>query len=578
MAQARHAILGMGTPERTARQRGGSTRVVARHPDTQRKEDAVSRDQPLLELQRVAGNQAVAGVIRRWQAENSLLRGLDSGRPSIDVQRRVIESGAEKAELEQLDLGSEAGMSESMKRNKHQIVRGEKDKEHHNVTITNAHFVGGYEHAGADHPVPHIRVGDRALAKGGDTLRQLQVDYNAYTPSLKPTLRGMGRLKDLENAGAKLDPAAVEADPALAAKFAMNPGQFAQKDQRAVAFNAWSAEAKREEIAVAKVAAGYQQLRAAITGFRRAEYLLQGRNKQAALEGAEAKKEKIDQTVETLHKIVDVSFKALEGLEQIESFMESGVELKELSAAEEEVAKHETNEQAAESRKDVYKQTRSKQQAAMDAGKWSKDKVAWMRKHAGDWAKEGGLTLDNVLIFATGNAAEYQQLTTQINNLKADLVELKFNEETLEIKEASERLDGMKLEVGIRIREAKADRESARAAAGTFGHVMGGDEGTLAMFAAQAYEDLATFGGAADRQRRTTLDSRLGWLLAFLQNNKDIARGHDWADDWLTLGEWGQNLVEQRDFFSERTPEWISRARAWNEFLARMTGGGLTRD
>jgi len=55
-----------------------------------------------------------------------------------------IESGAEKAELEQLDLGSETGMPESMKRNKHQIARGERDREHHNVTITNAHFVGGY--------------------------------------------------------------------------------------------------------------------------------------------------------------------------------------------------------------------------------------------------------------------------------------------------------------------------------------------------------------------------------------------------------------------------------------------------
>ncbi len=491
----------------------------------------------VIELQRTAGNSAVTAAI----------------------QRKAIASGGETAALEDLDLTDQSAISPSIRAKDQAIARSDKDRAHHNVTITNKNYVGGYENAGADHPVPTIHVGTEGRAAGGETLLQLQSDYNAYTPLLRATLKSMGRLKDLDAAGAKLDPAALKADPKVAAKFTSTA---ASGKLAGVALNAWSDQATEEEIAVESMRAGFQQLNAAIHGFRAAETMLKHRQKQAKLENAEAKKEKIDQTVETLEKIVDTCFKAYEMAEGIETFLDTTRDVKDLEAVE---------------AKESYKESHSKQQSLGRAATVVEQQIQKHKGKAKDWLKEGGLTFKNVLIFATNNEQEYEQLTTQIAQLKSDLADLEFKKEDEQIREAEDQLEGMKLEIGVRIKQTRAKRDAARAAAGSFGDIMAGDEGTLAMYAAQAYMDLAINGGAANRQRESRIDPYLGWLYGFLKDNAYVALGHGWKPDWNDLQEWGQEMVEQRDFFSGKQPDWSKKAAEWNAFFEEVTAGPLVK-
>jgi hypothetical protein len=223
------------------------------------------------------------------------------------------------------------------------------------------------------------------------------------------------------------------------------------------------------------------------------------------------------------------------------------------------------------------KRTKSMQQSLGSGAAALGEQLKKRHSQVESWAKSGGITLKNVLLVATGNAKEYEELTQQIGVLKNGIAQLGFDIETSQINQAQEQLDGMKLEVGVRTRGAAAKQGEARAAARTFGQGVGGSEGALAMYAAQAYQDLALFGGEADKLRRTRIDRYLGWLFAFVKDSPYVAEGHGWYEDWITLRDWGQQMVEQRDFFSTRVPEWKQKAMAWNDFFATMTGGGVMK-
>jgi hypothetical protein len=443
------------------------------------------------------------------------------------------------------------------------------------VNIFNANYVGGYETAGALQAVSTLHVGPKARNAGGKTLVRLELDYNDYVPLLHSTLRAMGRLKDLANAGAKLDPAAVAADRKLAAHFGrLDAERGADSDPRRD-FDIWSGHATEEPIAIASMGAGFHQLRAAIKGFRAAEDMLKRRRKQAMLANAESQKREIDEKVETLEKIVDTCFKAAEAAEFVESTIELSAELRELETVEGVGGK--TITMTRQQSQGWGERTRSAQQSLGSAAATLGEQLKLRHKKVESWLKEGGITLKNVLIFATGDAKEYEQLTKDISTLKNGIAQLGFDIETNQIEQAEEQLQGMKLELGVRGRLARAKQGEARAAARTFGEGMAGREGMLAMYAAQAYQDLALFGGEADRLRRARIDPYLDWLYGFVKDSPYVAEGNGWYDDWAILRDWGQQMVEQREFFSARTPEWLQRAAQWNEFFANMTGGPLVR-
>jgi hypothetical protein len=491
----------------------------------------------------------------------------------------AVTAGAETASLQELDLDPAlASMPADMKRKWVGTARTE-ERGRKGVTIFNANFLGGNEMAGVLHEVPTIHIGPAARAEGGETLIQLQLDYNDYVPLLHATLRAMGRLKDLDNAGAKLDPAAVMADPKLAAHFKPLDATHGKDKDRVNDligdFDTWSGHATEEQIAVASMGAGFDQLKAAISGFRAAEGMLRRRQKEAKLAGDESKKAAIDEKVETLVKIVETCFKAVEYAESVESLIEMSTEFHELETVEGVGGK--TSTMTKQQSEGWGKRTESTQQSLGSAAAKIGEQLKKQHTRVESWMKEGGVTLKNVLIFATHDAKEYDQLTHDISQLKNDIAQLGYNIETDKIREAEKQLEGMKLEIGVRTKTARAKQGEARAAARTFGTGMAGNEGALAMFAAQAYQDLALFGGEADRLRRTRIDRYTGWLYAFVADSPYVAKGHGWYEDWITLRDWGQYLVEQRDFFTPRVPEWQQKAAQWNEFFAEMTGGGLLK-
>jgi Domain of unknown function (DUF4157) len=485
-------------------------------------------------------------------------------------------AGAERESLEDLDIQSDtAWMSEDMKKKQHSIARAEKDRAHRNVTIFNANYVGSYEREGMMHEVPTIHIGPKGRAAGGETLVQLEIDYNDYVPLLRSTLRAMGRLKDLDNAGAKLDPGTLAADPRLAKGFKPLNAERPADNEKIGDFDTWSAHATEERIAIASMGAGFHQLKAAISGFRAAEGMLKRRKKQGDLAVSESKKAVIDQKVEMLEKIIDKCFKAVEMAQGIEAMLAFSPEFKELETIEGPGGKKSTmTHQQSEG---WGKRTRSMEQSIGGAAATMGEQLKKRHTQVESWLKEGGVTLKNVLIFATGDAKEYERLTQEISRLKNDIAQLGFDIETDTIKQAEEQLEGMKLEIGVRTQQAGAKKGQARAAARTFGQSMAGGEGALAMYAAQAYQDLALFGGEADRLRKARIDRYLGWLYGFLKDTPWVAEGHGWYDDWIVMREWGQQMVEQREFFSRRTPEWQQKATQWNAFFATLTGGGLVK-
>jgi hypothetical protein len=461
----------------------------------------LSREEHLLRLQRTAGNQAVSTLIETNRATGAT------------IQRNVA-TGTEQSQLEELEIVSDSGMTAAQKKKSQASARRDQMYPgNRKVTIVNPNYVGSYEHAGADHPVPTIQVGSEARVRGGGRLGKLQTEYDTYTPSLRATLKAMGRLKDLDNAGAKIDPAALKSDPKLAARFGGRAGDHSKE------FHTWSALATDQGDTVKDMQVGFEHLKAALFGFRAAQNLLEQRQKRGQLEEAKSKKKEIDETMETLVSIIETCRKAYDWSEALE-----GAAL--------------ANE-------------------AVDASGIKQE------------------VKQELLLFATGKSKEYKRLTKQIEALQKNLVALKFKEESDRINESFTELGAMQKEVQNRVGHASHKGGQARAAAGDFGTAMAGEDGALAMFAAQAYQDLAFHGSSADDQRRGRIDPHLTWLFGFLEHDRKRAEAERWTEDWSILVEWGQQMVEQRNFFSERTPEWNKKAAAWNEFFVELTGGPL---
>jgi hypothetical protein len=201
-----------------------------------------------------------------------------------------------------------------------------------------------------------------------------------------------------------------------------------------------------------------------------------------------------------------------------------------------------------------------------------------LSRHKADiekWAKSSGLTLKNVFLVCTGDYAKYGALKDDIAIAKQKVEQLGMDIETQQIKQAEVQLDGMVMEVNVRAEKVGVQQRTARGAAGAFGGVVGGDDGTLAMYAAQAYKDLTLFGGEASREHKAKLAPRLGWLGGLLDDTKYTVGKAGSMDEWRDVYEWAVGMGEQQEFLDERLPDWNAKSAAWNQFFAQMTGSGV---
>jgi hypothetical protein len=438
--------------------------------------------------------------------------------------------------------------------------------------------VGDYEQRAGDAIAELSPLSISAQAKNhangeGVPIVNYERDYNAYLFPLKATFRAMGRLGDLARAGAPLDPVKAKADPAF-----RKMTEKLRPDSRGehASFDQWSEQQSELRIATLGHEASYAQLQAALTGFQAAQYKLDRMRKQAEKESAEGKKAQIDQTIDTLVKIIDVSKMAISTVSKIDTLMNMSWAPSDVDG--DAIGKTADEQQAIDDALAAGKSTRGRGQKAVDAA----TKIAGALKVSADkakgWLEGAGFSTRDLLMVATGNAKEYDELTRKINTLNAQIQNLGVDIEMTEIKQAEQALAGFNMQFNVSSMGVASERKQARDAAGSFGSA-GGTEGKMAMYVVNAYEELALFGGHADQQRKAKLDAKSDNIEGYLMYHhvQWYYLGHELKADYNELLNNVALVHQQRDYFSEKVPEWKARKEAWEQYLEDLTGKDLVK-
>jgi hypothetical protein len=449
--------------------------------------------------------------------------------------------------------------------------------------LVNPNATGGFEKRAIEMGALGETLHTSAAVKNdiGSGLVEYETGYNMHTAPLKSTLRSMGRLKDMQSAGAHMDPAALSADKALAGKF--HKVSFTEKagatghdgDARA-AYNQWTEQQQEMEVATVAYEAGQQILVGAIHHFTKAQMMLQKRSKQGEMEGVKAKKGEIDAAADTLVDIVNVSMSALNAVSTIDSMVNKTFEASDTSASEHAYGGgKQTQEEfeAADKAETKANSTTSKQQSLGSMAERSGNAI---KAHAGKvqgWLDKGGVSLKDIMIVAMGDAAAYDKYTKQIEKLKQQLAALDLDIENEEIKSAETSLNGFQLDLAARKKMVSIKTLSTRAASQTFAQQLdSGTGGVLAMMTAEAYQELAMNGAQADQQRHQ-IDRFVPWLDRVVGDKKLRFEAEGWGEDFNAIRHNVISMYGEKEHFATHLPEWKSKAAAWKSFLAEMMGG-----
>ncbi len=433
--------------------------------------------------------------------------------------------------------------------------------------------VGAYEQRGREaaevlSPLSIANGPKTHAAQDGSPIVNYENDYNRYLFPLKATLRAMGRLSDLNSAGAPMTPDKAARPERLSVTD--------KKDGDAInAFNDWSAEQTELTMSVLSYSASDMKLLAAMTGYQGAQQKMLRMRKEAEKQGDQAKKGEIDATVDTLMQIIEVSKMALNTMAMVEGALSKTWDPTDVDAAN--IGKTADEQKGIDDALAAGKTTRSRGQKGVDAA----TKLAGALKvgvdRAQGWLAGAGFGMRDLLIVATGNAAEYDRLTRNIQKLDIDIKNLGLDIELSEIKQAKEALDGFSMELGVQSKTVNAERMQARKAAASFGQQLGkGQDGVLTMYVANAYEELSMFGVQAELQRHK-LDGKVDRMDLYLgdKSTQWYYRGHDWVSDWQELVENVTIVKQHRDYFPSKVTEWQQRNSAWEAYLKEITGSDL---
>lgn len=176
----------------------------------------------------------------------------------------------------------------------------------------------------------------------------------------------------------------------------------------------------------------------------------------------------------------------------------------------------------------------------------------------------------DLFIVADGDAAKYDQLTKDIKRIDELSAKWKDNEFDMAVKKANTALDGAVMEVHARQMGNKGDSVDARRFASDFNAAMGGgSEGELAMYAAEAYQELSVHGDNASDVRTRMVDGPwkkvYNWMNNYPAAIKDTLAGRDAK----ALADNLQEVREEREFLNGSLPEWKERAAEWSHFFKR---------
>jgi hypothetical protein len=454
-----------------------------------------------------------------------------------------------------------------------------------------------------------LHIGAEIKKDGGPAIGQYEAAYNSYSIPLRSTLRSMGRLRDVSLTGAPMTPAEMMRNPKLAARF-KNLSLAGQSDANATqmfqerAYQDWAQSQTKTSIDVQRFGSSQHELASVLTDYRRVQKLIAQRKAEAKQAGKHGELDEINEAAETLARIVEVSVEAWSTAGLIEEEMASQVAGFNANAeglgSTDDLPLNKDVDWEKGTGEDPLGRTsprslpKGKGQKAGDLadtvaqgskmggtiGKEVNEKIRKIVKEKAGNSTTFSISMKDMFVLAMGKGDEYVRLQRDIIALDAKIKKLKIDQEVDTIHSAGERMKGMKLEFSAIRNEVRADRKAARADAKVFGRTLGaGNEGVMAMYAAEAYQELAAFGALADQQRKDMVDPTWGQVAGYLQRvdeKRFIAIGAE--SDAIALNENVHAVREQRAFFAKHLPEWQQRAHQWSAFLGGKTGTPLVAE
>lgn len=449
-----------------------------------------------------------------------------------------------------------------------------------------------------------LHLGPEIKKDGGASIGQYEAAYNSYAIPLRSTLRSMGRLKDVSMTGAPLTPAELKQNPKLAARFG-NLSLTKQADAgKQRAYHDWAEAQTKTQIDVQRFGASQYELASVVSDYRRVQKLIAQRQAEATRAGKMSELGVINEAAQTLARIVEVSVEAWNTAGLIEEEMASQVAGLNANAeglgSIDDLPVNQGIDWEKGTGDDPLGRTsprslpKGKGQKAGDLadtvaqgskmggriGKQVNEKISKFVKENAAKSTTFSISMKDIFVLMMGKGEEYMKLQQDIAALDGKIKKLGMEQEVLTIRSAAARMNGMNLEFLAIGKQVSADRQAARAGARLFAQsVGGGADGAMAMYAAEAYQELATFGALADQQRRGMVDQLRGQVAAYVHGvdkHRFIAIGAE--SDALALNDNLQAVKEQRAYFTEHLPEWQQRAHQWSEFLGSKTGTPLVAE
>lgn len=437
-----------------------------------------------------------------------------------------------------------------------------------------------------------LHLGEEIKKDGGPAITQYEASYNQYAQPLRKTYRAMGRVRDLSFAGAALTPAQLQKNPKLAARFQ----DIKLKDPAQQPLDDWSESQSNMVTNIQRFGAGQHLLAAAVASYSKVQKGLEAKRKEAERQSKLAEIKEIDEHVKTIHEIMNVSAEAWSFATEIDEIIGSQAFSEEKEAEPPAEASEKPNamydsphstagDMAGERTKVPGKgsETAGKAGAVLSGAKDSKsvimDLKAKLKAAKGPNAPPAtfDLSIDGMLTAVMGGK-HYLDLKNEVAALDRKIRKLHLDQEADEMTSATEALSGASISFRAEKQQLKNDRVASRNHARAFAAAAGsGDEGIMAMYAAEAYSELAAFGELANTQRNDLMP--LWGQAKYYMRTTNIQRFQlkNMVGDARHLTENLTEVIEQRDYFNRHLPEWKRTAQQWNDFFAEHAHHDLVR-
>ena len=457
-------------------------------------------------------------------------------------------------------------------------------------TMIDPGHAGHYERVGADSGglgMP-LRLGERIKQDGRPVVTEYEAAYNQYAQPLRKTYRAMGRVKDVSQTGAPLTPAELKKNPGLAKKFENITLDKKEDAESQGHLGTWADHQTKMRTNIVRYGSGQHLMAGALAAYSAAQKALEIRKKASVRDSKNAEINEIEANAKRIHEMANVALEAwnvageldevfgsqafnedVQGPNVIDPNPTMGETLMDVGTVGDP-----TGEKAKVGTKGAGRA--GKLDAVAQGAKDSKKIIAEAKaklKEAGHFE----LNVDDVLTAVMGGQ-KYVDLKKEVAALEASMKKLGLEKEMDEMTSATENLSGFKMQFSASEQQAKDDRQAARKEAQVFAQGRGaGKEGIMAMYAVEAYQELAAWGELAARERK---DIEPMWRGAKAYVNSHRPE-HFFAigvkGDYHNLKENLHDYVEQRDYINQHLPEWQKTAQQWNDFFKEEAHTDLVR-